>query len=102
MTIAQIDGSRLRSAQLNDSRFDKEIAEAIENAPPDARPPLVGDTAVVRELRGVRNDVRDLTRALARVPVPFIPGPEMPADRLKRVRKREVFDFFRNLTKKGR
>lgn len=82
---------------MSDPRYDEEMAEAIAAAPANPRPPLVGDTAEVRELRGVRNDIRLLTRALARVHVPFVLGPEMPSDRLHKKSKREVFDFFRNL-----
>lgn len=100
-TVAQIDGGRLRSAQLTDPRYDEELAAAIAAAPVNARPPLVGDTAEIREMRGMRNDIRLLTRALARVQVPFILGPEMPSDRLHKKSKREVFDFFRNLVKAG-
>ncbi|WP_458317107.1 hypothetical protein [Mycolicibacterium brisbanense] len=101
VTVAQIDGGQLRSAQLSDPRYDAALAEALANAPANPRPPLVGDTAEVREMRGIRNDIRALTRAIARVNVPFVLGPEMPSDRLHKKRKREVFDFFRNLVKGG-
>ncbi|MCT7369464.1 hypothetical protein [Mycolicibacterium llatzerense] len=98
-TVAQIDGSQLRAAQLTDERFDKQLAEAIDNAPTSPRPPLVGETAELRELRGVRNDIRALLRTKG-MQVSFLQGPEMPSDRLQRRRKREVFDFFRNLIPK--
>lgn len=98
-TVAQIDGSQLRAAQLSDPRYDAQMAAAIDNAPANPRPPLVGETAELRELRGVRNDIRALLRAKG-MQVPFLQGPEMPSDRLQRRRKREVFDFFRNLVPK--
>lgn len=87
-TVAQIEGSRLRSAQVSDPRFDHEIERLLlERKGQTSRPPLEGDTAEVRGLRTVSNDLRLLIRELAHVAVPMLEGPETPADRIAHRKK---------------
>ncbi len=97
ITVAQIDGSQLRSAQLRDDRYDDEIEKILDSQPDNPRPPLEGDTAEVRELRAVRNDIRLLIRALGAGALPVVEGPVMPADRLQKKRRDKVFDHFDEL-----
>ena len=81
-TIAQEQGGRLWAAQLSDSRFDDELEEQIAKSTDDARPPLEGDTAIVRAIRVLSNDIRLLIRLTTRVSLRSIDGPIGPDERL--------------------
>jgi hypothetical protein len=95
--IAQIDGGLLRSAQMNDPRYDDEFAEILDKQPRVVRPPLAGDTAEIREMRGLRNDIRMLIAAMGGGGMKLISGPVTPAERLDKKRKHANESFFKDL-----
>lgn len=80
-TVAQEDGGRLWAAQLADDRYDAEIERMLAERK-TTRPGLEGDTAVVRAIRELRNDIRLLIKHQLRVNLSTIKGPEGPADRI--------------------
>lgn len=81
--IAQHEGGRLWAAQLSDERFDAEIERMLaERGTTPQRPELEGDTAVVRAIRVMSNDIRQLTRLMTKARVSYLQGPMTPADRL--------------------
>lgn len=78
--------------QLRDPVYLAEIEQLMESAPSlddERRPSLEDWTPEVEALYMVANDIRLLTRALAKVEVGFHKGPETPADIIAR-RKRDV------------
>lgn len=85
-TIAQIDGSQLQAAQLNDDRFIAEIEKLLHEKTGSSRPSLEGDTAEVKAIRQLSNDIRLFLRVQG-VQLPFLEGPEGPADRIRARRK---------------
>lgn len=87
-TVAQIDGSRLQAAQLNDERFLAEIEKLLHQKQQKYRPSLEGDTAEIKAIRQLSNDIRLFLRVQG-VQLPFLEGPEGPADRI-RARKRAI------------
>lgn len=90
-TIAQIDGGRLRAAQLKDDRFDAEIEKMLaEQTDRNPRPSLEGDTAEVRALRDLSNDIRLLIRLQTGAKIPLRLGPETAVDRIAAKRKAVV------------
>ena len=53
----------------------------------DQRPPLEGDSDVVRAIRDLSNDIRHLARRITRSNIPFLQGPAGPAERIKARKK---------------
>lgn len=87
--IANDDGSRLWAAQLSDERHQQAIEKMLAERKTKTRPGLEGDTALVRGIRGLSNDIRVLLRVGYGVQLPLLEGPVTPADRLAE-RRREL------------
>lgn len=86
--IANTDGTELRAAQLKDDRFDAEIEKMLAEAGKETpRPSPEGDTAVVRALRDLANDIRLLIRLQTNADIPLRLGPETAIDRIESKRK---------------
>lgn len=83
--VAQREGGRLWAAQLADERYDAEIERILaERGDRKIRPGLEGDTAEVKAIRLLSNDIRRLTRLITKARIEALEGPETPADRLAR------------------
>lgn len=85
--IANTDGTDLQAAQLADDRYDTEIEKLFHKKGRDKyRPPLAGDTAQVKAMRQVSNDIRLLLRRQG-IDIPLLEGPEGPAERIRARRR---------------
>lgn len=78
----------MRAAQLKDDRFDAEIEKMLaQQTDQNPRPPLEGDTAQIRALRDLSNDIRLLIRLQTGAKLPPRLGPETAVDRIEARRK---------------
>ena len=99
--VAQRQGSRLRAAQLRDPRYLAEMEQLLERQHKTAvepRPTLESWTPEVEALHMVANDIRLLTRALAKIDVGFHLGPETPADIIAERKKTVSLSKVREIT----
>jgi hypothetical protein len=99
--VAQRQGSRLRAVQLRDPRYLAEVERLMEHQQAtngEPRPSLEEWTPEVEALYMVANDVRLLTRAMAKIDIGFHRGPETPADIIAARRKQVSLSKIRELT----
>ena len=86
--VAEVDGSALWAAQLNDERFLPAIRARLKEMAKEgveARPPLAGYSREVDGLHRVATELRMLRAEIGRWGVaPPIPGPLFPSEKLKR------------------
>jgi len=76
---------------LKDDRFDAEIEKMLaESGDKNSRPPLEGDTAQIRAIRDLSNDIRLLIRLQTGAEIPLRLGPETAVDRLEAKRRNLV------------
>lgn len=86
--LANTDGTELNAAMLKDERNDAEIEKLLHKQAGKYRPRLEGDTALVKAIRQLSNDLR-LSMRVQGIQLPFLEGPEGPADRIH-ARKRAI------------